>query len=263
MINKRIIGVVTIKDDWAVQSFSYNKYLPLGRPTVLAQNFDRWGADEILITCIDRVSKGPNLQLLETLANSGISTPIIYGGGIRSQKDAINAIKAGADRISIDSGWNIKSDELLRVHETIGAQAVIASIPMHFENNMLKAYDYLSKKSVDLPEPLLISIKNKYLSEIIVIDHLSEGTSKNFNCELIKQFPIEFPKLIAFGGIHTHKVARAILSHTNCIAIGIGNYLSYKEHAIQKYKENLYDLGVRESQYYPFKTEKPIYAPDL
>ena len=54
MVKKRLVGVITVKDGWAVQSFGYERYLPLGRPEVIAENLDRWGADEILLQCIDR-----------------------------------------------------------------------------------------------------------------------------------------------------------------------------------------------------------------
>ena len=60
MINKRLAGVITVKDGWAVQSFGFRSYLPLGRPEVLAENLDRWGADEIILQCIDRGDLGPD-----------------------------------------------------------------------------------------------------------------------------------------------------------------------------------------------------------
>ena len=67
MLKKRIIGVVNIKDGFAVQSFGFNKYLPLGKPECLIENLDRWGADEILLNIMDLSSKslGPDLRLLK------------------------------------------------------------------------------------------------------------------------------------------------------------------------------------------------------
>ena len=47
MVKKRLIGVVTIRNGLAVQSFSYSSYLPLGNPLCIIQNLDRWGVDEI------------------------------------------------------------------------------------------------------------------------------------------------------------------------------------------------------------------------
>ena len=49
MFKKRIIGVITIYNNLAVQSFSYSKILPLGNPKILLENLDRWNTDEIII----------------------------------------------------------------------------------------------------------------------------------------------------------------------------------------------------------------------
>ena len=40
MLKKRLIGVITVLNGWAVQSFGYKNYLPLGRPEVLAKNLE-------------------------------------------------------------------------------------------------------------------------------------------------------------------------------------------------------------------------------
>ena len=67
---KRLIGI-TIKEDWVVQSFRFNEYLPLGRPETVVENLDRWQLDEILILNIDRTTSnlGPNFSLLEKLGD--------------------------------------------------------------------------------------------------------------------------------------------------------------------------------------------------
>src|SRR5690349_12519530 len=105
MIGKRIVGVVTVKDGWAVQSFGYNRYLPLGRPEVLVENLDRWGADEILLQCIDRSAAGlgPDMALLDRIGRRGLSTPMIYAGGVRHDQDAVDVVNAAADRVAVDA----------------------------------------------------------------------------------------------------------------------------------------------------------------
>lgn len=105
MLKKRLIGVVTVRQGWAVQSFNYSRYLPLGKPEVLVENLDRWGADEILIQCIDRsvANAGPDFPLLDRLGALGLSTPLIYAGGIRNAEDAVKAVNLGADRLSVDT----------------------------------------------------------------------------------------------------------------------------------------------------------------
>ena len=101
MIPKRLIGVVIVKDGWAVQSFGYRRWLPLGRPEVLVENLDRWGADEILLQCVDRGDRGPDIALLERLCKRGLSTPLIYQGGVRSVADGVAVIQTGAERLAL------------------------------------------------------------------------------------------------------------------------------------------------------------------
>ena len=95
MLKQRIIGAITILDGWAVQSMGYKRYLPLGRPEVIAKNLDRWGADEILVQCINRSKEnaGPDFKVLSQIANEGITTPLKYAGGIKNHQQAIKVIR--------------------------------------------------------------------------------------------------------------------------------------------------------------------------
>ena len=131
MLKKRLIGVITVKSGWAVQSFGYRRYLPMGRPEILAENLDRWGADEIIVQCIDRTKEqsGPDLQLVDRIARMGLSTPLIYTGGIRNEEDATRVIQTGADRIGIDALLHDAPAEVERLSHRLGAQALIAALP--------------------------------------------------------------------------------------------------------------------------------------
>ena len=75
MLNKRLIGVVTVINGLAVQSFGYKRYLPLGKPEIAAKNLDRWGVDEILLQCRSFDSKlTSDFALLERVGKTGLST---------------------------------------------------------------------------------------------------------------------------------------------------------------------------------------------
>lgn len=261
--NRRLIAVVTVKGNQAVQSFGYKRYLPMGNPRVIMENFDRWGADEILLNCVDRGKKGPNLDLLSEIAKAGITTPVIYAGGIRSEKDAVDAVGKGADRIAVDAGWRCSPKAVASIHQGIGAQAVIASVPLRINNQELHYYDYEKRKEGALPHALTSALDAGHVSEVMVVDWSSEGTGTPFDTRLLDYFPIEEPRLIAFGGICNPGIAVDTLQNPKCVAVGVGNFLSYREHAIQFYKSAMLDLSVRQPQYYPFRTEQPIHAADL
>ena len=53
MLKTRIIGVVTVKAGWAVQSLGFRRHLPVGRPEIAIEYLDRWGIDEIVVLHID------------------------------------------------------------------------------------------------------------------------------------------------------------------------------------------------------------------
>ena len=111
-----MVGVITVKDGWAVQSFGYRRYLPLGHPECVAENLDRWGVDEILVVSIDRTRRGigPDLDLVRRIAGLGLATPLAYGGGIRCVADAGDIIQAGTERICIDALMRRDADAVPR-----------------------------------------------------------------------------------------------------------------------------------------------------
>ena len=148
MIKKRIIGTIIVHNDIAVQSFGYNKYLPLGRPEILAKNLERWCVDEILVLDIDRSKKKlpPNINLLKKLNSIGLNTPIIYGGGISSYENCSRIFDNGADRILVETIANKNLKALYEISNKIGSQSLILSIPLIQIKKNLFQYNYISIK---------------------------------------------------------------------------------------------------------------------
>jgi len=137
MIKKRLIGAVVVKDEIAVQSFSYDKYLPLGKPEVIIKNLDRWGVDEILINVIDRSknNQNPDFDLLKKIQKMNITTPLIYGGGISNLKNANQVINLGADRILIETAVLTKYKDIQDISLFLGSQALVLSLPVILKKN--------------------------------------------------------------------------------------------------------------------------------
>jgi len=250
MIDKRLIGVVTVKDGWAVQSFGFRRYLPLGRPEVLVENLDRWGADEILLQCIDRSRQalGPDFALLERIGKRGLSTPMIYAGGIRHAQDAVDAVGAAADRIAVDALLRDDLDAVARAGARLGNQAMIGALPMTAAGWL----DYRTGRAEPLPTALLDSLANGVLSETLVIDPAHEGHPGAFDEGLLDLLPGDFP-LIAFGGISTGEQVGALLARPRVVAVGVGNFLSYREHAVQTLKEAAAGAPIRRAFYHETK----------
>lgn len=256
MLKKRLVAVVLVKNGWAVQSFGYKRYLPLGAPECLVENFDRWGADEILVLSIDRsiAGVGPDFALLEKLARMGLKTPLIYGGGVRSEMDGLRLIQFGADRICIDVLMRDDIETVQKISRQLGAQAIIGALPLSWRNDHIEWLDYRSRDSSPLSEQVLNEISN-HVSELLVIDWLHEGMPGEFDQRLVAQIPVDEVPLIAFGGLSESDQMKDLLLTQNIAAVAIGNFLSYKEHAVQKYKELLAGMPLRLSDY---ETQYPL-----
>ena len=148
MLKKRIIGLIPIFNNLVVQSFEFKKKLPLGNPEIFVENLDRWGADEIVIIDFSATvnKKKPNFDLIKKIGRKFKSTPITYGGGVSNYKDAVKIINLGFERILLDNLYINNLSEMVKISEHIGAQAIILSLPLNFENNEIYHYDYLNNK---------------------------------------------------------------------------------------------------------------------
>lgn len=251
MLKKRLVGVVTVKNGWAVQSSGYRRYLPLGKPECLVENLDRWGADEILVQVIDRsvAGLGPDFELLERLGSLGLETPLIYAGGIRSVADGVKLVQSGADRIVVDA---LLHGDLLPVKglsDQLGAQALIASLPLSWQGKSLAWLNYRLRTSSPISDEVLCLIQSGIISEALISDWQHEGMPGGFEQKLVEDFPLKDVPIIAFGGLSDHEQMRTLLQSPMVAAVAVGNFLSYREHAIQNYKEELTGLPLRLATY--------------
>jgi cyclase len=248
MLKKRLIGVVTVKNGWAVQSFGYRRYLPLGKPECLVENLDRWGADEILVQVIDRSmnNAGPDFELLDKLAKLGLGTPLIYGGGIRSVEDGVRVVQNGADRVTLDALLHEDPAMVKKLGDQLGVQAIIASLPLsQSQEDEPKWYDYRSHRSINYGKALTELVEQASVSEILITDWLHEGQANGFDSALVDNFPFKGVPLIAFGGISSAHQITQLLARPEIAAVAVGNFLSYQEHALQQFRESVASAALR------------------
>ena len=241
MLKKRLIGVITVKDGWAVQSMGYRRHLPLGHPEWLAENLDRWGADEILVIAIDRtrLGLGPDLTLMRRLGSLGLSTPLAYGGGLRSAADAVAIVQAGAERVCLDALLRTGERTVREISALVGAQAVIGALPLASKSGILHRLAHEASRSAPLLAEELSLFDARVISEALIIDWYHEGYRGAFDLELVERFPKTAAPLLVFGGVSEPQQIDRLLALERVAAVGIGNFLTYREHAIQALKRGV------------------------
>ncbi len=251
MLKKRLVGVITVRNGWVVQSFGYRRYLPVGHPAVVAENLDRWGVDEILVLAIDRSAKGlgPDVELLNALGTLSLSTPLTYGGGIRNVEQASLVVQAGAERVCVDTALHGDPGALREISMHIGSQALVASLPLGIEAGEVRWYDHVARTQRAADGAMARIFEDGLISEALVIDWQHEGMRNGFELDLLRRFPLPGVPLIAFGGLSETAQIEEVLGMPHVVAVGVGNFLNYTEHSVQHYRERLASAVLRRPEY--------------
>ena len=136
MLKKRLIACLIVRDGLIVQSVGFNKYLPIGYPRFSIEFVARWDVDEIVLLDISSTKDNGsiNKNTLKDLTKVCF-VPLTVGGGIKSVDDALNIIKAGADKVSINTYAVERPEIITEISEKFGSQCVVVSIDCRLESN--------------------------------------------------------------------------------------------------------------------------------
>jgi len=235
MLKRRIIGSITLKDNWVVQSINFNKYLPVGRLKYSVDFLDRWGIDEILVLDINASKSGytPNYKLIKE-STKNINVPLTVGGGIRNVTDMIDVLKSGADKICLNNSLLNNDNIIYEGSKILGRQCIVASIDVINNGERYEVFDHIKKTSTGL-SPLELSQKIVDLGagELLIRSIHKDGMKNGYDIELISEISdkVSVP-IIAAGGYGNPDHVINCFNNTNISACAIGNSLNYTEHSV-------------------------------
>lgn len=136
MLKRRIIPCLDIKDETTVKGINFNDLIYAGDPVELAKKYEREGADELVFLDITATieERKTFIELVRNIA-AEISIPFTVGGGISSVDDVEKLLRAGADKISINSAA-VKNPGLIKdLAKEFGSQCIVVAIDTRFVND--------------------------------------------------------------------------------------------------------------------------------
>lgn len=139
MLRKRIIVCLDVKDGRVVKGTNFEQLRDVGDPVELAQRYEAEGADEIVFLDISASAEGRR-TLLDVVSRTAQSLfiPLTVGGGINEVADIALALRAGADKVSINTA-GVKRPELIgEASVRFGKQCVVASIDARLEKRQIE-----------------------------------------------------------------------------------------------------------------------------
>lgn len=129
MLRPRVIVCLDVKDGRVVKGTKFKNLRDVGDPVELATRYEAEGADEIVFLDVSasKEDRGTLLDVVRRTAEA-LFIPLTVGGGVRSAEDIGPLLRAGADKISVNSAA-VRDPELISVGaERFGSQCVVASI---------------------------------------------------------------------------------------------------------------------------------------
>lgn len=129
MLAKRIIPCLDVKDGRVVKGVNFVGLRDAGDPVELAALYSAAGADEIVFLDINATHEGRKtvVDMLRRTAER-VFVPLAVGGGIRTVDDFTELLRAGADKISVNSAAVREPELISRAAEKFGSQCVVAAI---------------------------------------------------------------------------------------------------------------------------------------
>ncbi|MGD1848809.1 MAG: imidazole glycerol phosphate synthase subunit HisF [Salibacteraceae bacterium] len=129
MLTKRIVPCLDIRGGRTVKGIEFESIRDAGDPVELAARYNQQGADELVLLDISATveERQPMLQVMESVARQ-VAIPFTVGGGIDSEKSAYRALRAGADKVAVNSAALRKPRLLQDLNRAFGQQCVVLAV---------------------------------------------------------------------------------------------------------------------------------------
>lgn len=203
MYAKRIIPCLDVKNGRVVKGMSFVNLVDAGDPVESAMQYDKQGADELVFLDITASSDSRNItiDMVEKVANS-IFIPFTVGGGIRSVEDFNVLLRAGADKVSVNSAAVHHPELISEAAYKFGSQCVVAAIDAKRNGDSWDVYVNGGRTPVGM-DAIEWAVKCEKLGagEILLTSMDEDGQKKGYDIALTRAVSekVNIP-VIASGG---------------------------------------------------------------
>lgn len=229
MTNVRVIARLDVKGENVINTIQLEGLRVVGKPNELALKYCKQQVDEILI--IDQVAslyqRGHLIELTRDFARD-IFIPITVGGGISKLEDARALLRAGADKIAINTAVTKNPELISELAREFGRQCIVVSIQSkRIGDGIWEAYCDGGRERTNLD---VISWSKAAVElgagELLVTSIDRDGTRRGYDVELLSRVSsvVNVP-IIASGGLGKPSHATDLMRSSACEAVAIADYL--------------------------------------
>lgn len=248
MLAKRIIPCLDVKDGRVVKGVNFLNIRDAGDPVELAKHYSDQGADEIVFLDITATSDDRDTvaDVVERTA-AQVFVPLTVGGGIRTLDDFQRLLRAGADKISINSAA-VKDETLIsRAATRFGSQCVVLAVDARHRAE--GGYEVVVAggripTGIDVLEWVRRG-QELGAGEILLTSMDADGTKCGFDIEMTRAVTqaVSIP-VIASGGCGALGHFSKVFEATGCDAALAASLFHFGELTVPQVKEHLREQGI-------------------
>ena len=253
MLAKRIIPCLDVRDGKVVKGINFVGIKEVGDPVECAAEYDRQGADEIVFLDItaSNEGRGTMLDVVRRTAQK-VFVPLTVGGGIRTIDDFRDTLRAGADKVSVNSAA-VKNPQLVKdAADIFGCQCVVVAIDAKKCNDGHYTV-VINGGRIDMGIDAVEWAKKAEelgAGEILLTSMDTDGVKGGFDLDMLNAVcsVVKIP-VIASGGCGKLEHFTEVFEKTNASAALAATLFHYKELTVDEVKTELkkHNIPVRKN----------------
>jgi len=248
MLAKRIIPCLDVRDGRVVKGVNFVNIRDAGDPVELATYYSQQGADEIVFLDITATSDARDTveDVVERTA-AKVFVPLTVGGGIRTLDDFQRLLRAGADKISVNSAAVKDPSLIARAAERFGSQCVVLAIDAKLRPEGWYEVVVAGGRIPTGLDAIEWAKKGQALGagEILLTSMDTDGTKAGFDVEMTRAVTeaVTIP-VIASGGCGSLEHFAEVFEQTGCDAALAASLFHFGELTVPQVKDFLAERGI-------------------
>jgi imidazole glycerol-phosphate synthase subunit HisF len=249
MITKRIIPCLDVKDGRVVKGVQFVQLRDAGDPVELAKFYDEQGADELVFLDISASHEGRKtmVEVVEKVA-AQLAIPFTVGGGINSLDDMKTILRAGADKVSLNTAAVRNPHLITEGADFFGSQCIVVAIDAKYDETIgsWRVYTHGGRNATDLEvvEWAKEAVR-RGAGEILLTSMDCDGEKNGFDIALTRTVSeaVSVP-VIASGGAGNAEHFLEVFEKGKADAALAASIFHYKETSVKEVKVYLKERGV-------------------
>jgi cyclase len=247
MLAKRIIPCLDVHAGRVVKGVKFVELRDAGDPVEVARFYDQEGADELCFLDITASHENRDI-ILDVVARTAeqVFMPLTVGGGINQPEDIRKLLRAGADKVSINTGAVTRPEFVREAAKTFGSQCIVVAIDAKRAGDQWEVFTHGGRKPTGIEACAWAKKMEDYgAGELLLTSMDRDGTKKGYDLELTRAITerVVIP-VIASGGVGTLLHIYEGFSIGNASAALAASIFHYREYTIQQCKSYLTEQGV-------------------